>query len=301
MQPLASKGVVVLGADHNGVGLKQQVKTFLQSQGWTCIDMGPHTDQVKVDYTDYAAAVAHAVNNKEAHRGVLICGTGVGMSMMANRFPRVRASLVHSVDVARKTREHNDANVLCLGAWVASPGENLAIVRAWMDEKFAEGRHVPRVEKTKGASAAHTIVFTNGIFDIVHVGHLRLLKFAKSLGSRLVVGINSDRATKVLKGPERPVHPEQHRKEFLESLRFVDEVIIFDDVKTAAIVREVSPHILVKGGEWTAEEVRTRDQVPGHIEIKTFPLISNPEAPDAKYSTTGIIEKIRVERKAELA
>lgn len=293
--------VIVLAADHNGVGLKQQVKEFLQSRGHRCIDLGPHTDAAKVDYTDYASALAHVVDSREADRGILICGTGVGMSIVANRFPHVRASLVHSVDVARKTREHNDSNVLCLGAWVVSPGENLAIVRAWMDEKFGEGRHVPRVEKTDTSHKRHTVVFTNGIFDIMHVGHLRLLRFARSLGSKLVVGINSDRATKVLKGPERPVHNEAHRKEFLEALRYVDEVIIFDDVKTASLLSQINPDIVVKGGEWSAEEVRERDQIPAHIEIKTYPLVFNPEKPDAKYSTTGVIEKIRTERKAELA
>lgn len=292
-----SRKVVVLGADHNGVELKRQVKSLLQSKGFVCIDMGPHTDKIKVDYTDYASAVGHAVNDKEAEKGVLICGTGVGMSIAANRFPNVRASLVHSIDVARKTREHNDANVLCLGAWVVSPSENLAIVRAWIDGQFGEGRHVPRVENTKAVPDQRTVVFTNGIFDIVHAGHLQLLKFAKSLGGRLVVGINSDRATTIIKGPGRPINNERQRKEHLENLRYVDEVIIFDDVKTINIIQDLNPHILVKGGEWTADEVRKRDKVPAHIDIKIFPIVTNPEANNQKYSTTGIIEKIRANRK----
>ena len=290
-----------MGADHNGVELKHRIKLFLQSQGFVCVDMGPYTDKTKVDYTDYASAVGHAVNHKEAERGILICGTGVGMSIVANRFPNVRASLVHSVEVARKTREHNDANVLCLGAWVVSPDENLAIVRAWMDENFAEGRHVPRVEKTKMTPNPQTIVFTNGIFDVIHPGHLQLLKFAKSLGGKLVVGINSDRATKALKGPERPIHTEQYRQVFLESLRYVDEVIIFDDVKTINLILELKPHILVKGGEWKAEEVRLRDKVPNDIEIKIFPLVLNAEADGQRYSTTNLIKKIRTNGKPELA
>ena len=291
----------MLGADHNGVELKHKVKLLLQSEGYICLDMGPHTDKTKVDYTDYASAVGHVVNNKEADKGILICGTGVGMSIAANRFPNVRASLVHSIDVARNTREHNDANVLCLGAWVVSQDENLAIVSAWMEESFGEGRHVPRVEKTKGTPNPQTIVFTNGIFDIIHIGHLQLLKFAKSLGGKLIVGINSDRATQALKGPERPIHSEGHRKEFLESLRYVDEVIIFDDVKTINIIKELKPHILVKGGEWKAEEVRVRDEVPAHIDIKIFPLVLNTETDGQKYSSTSLIGKIRENRKAELA
>ena len=123
--------------------------------------------------------------------GRAVCGTGVGMSIVANRFPEVRASLVHSMEVAEKTREHNDANVLCLGSWVNAPEANLAIAKTWFDGKFGEGRHVPRVEKTKNLSTRH-VVFTNGIFDIIHpCSYIALLKFAKSLGGRLVVGINS--------------------------------------------------------------------------------------------------------------
>lgn len=131
------------------------------------------------------------------------------------------------------------------------------------------------------------VVFTNGVFDILHPGHIQVLKFAKSLGDKLIVGINSDRAAKLLKGEDRPVNNELVRKTLLESLSFVDEVVIFDDVKTGDIVRQIKPDILVKGDEgYTVEEVRQRDGVPPEVEIKICPKL-------ADYSTTGIIKKIR--------
>lgn len=281
--------IVVLGADHNGVALKARVKTLVEKLGFLPLDIGPHTDE-KVDYTDYARLVGALVHNGDARWGILVCGTGVGMSMAANRFSRVRASLVHSPEVAEKTREHNDANVLCLGAWVNPPKVNLKIVQAWFATPFGEGRHVRRVEKMSGKRRGK-IVFTNGIFDILHKGHVELLQFAKSLGTRLIVGINSDRATKLLKGPGRPIHSEQERKAALEHFDFVDQVLIFDDTKTIDIMTQVNPDILVKGGEWTAEEVRRRDSIPPHIEVKICPLVLQPSG--AKYSTTNVISRIK--------
>lgn len=131
------------------------------------------------------------------------------------------------------------------------------------------------------------VVFTNGVFDILHIGHIEVLKFAKSLGDKLIVGINSDRAVKLFKGQDRPINNELVRKTLLESLSCVDEVVIFDDVKTYDIVRKIKPDILVKGEEGFApEEVRHRDQIPPEIEIKLCPHLGD-------YSTTNLIKKIR--------
>src|SRR6266536_5945769 len=159
--------VVVLAADHNGVELKERVKALLTERSHICIDIGPYSAGQKVDYVDYASIVGHIVSDRESAWGVLICGTGVGMSMAVNRFQNVRASLVHSVAVAHKTREHNDANVLCLGSWVNSDSANLEIVETFFSERFGEGRHVRRVEKMNHHST-ETLVFTNGVFDILH-------------------------------------------------------------------------------------------------------------------------------------
>jgi len=131
------------------------------------------------------------------------------------------------------------------------------------------------------------VVFTNGVFDILHPGHIQVLKFAKSLGDKLIVGVNSDRAVKILKGEDRPINNELVRKTLLESLSFVDEVVILDDVKTVDIIQELKPDILVKGEEGlTPEEVREKDQVSPEVEIKLCPEL-------ADYSTTGMIKKIR--------
>src|SRR3989338_5695192 len=88
------------------------------------------------------------------------------------------------------------------------------------------------------------VVFTNGCFDIIHPGHIEVLEFAKSLGGRLVVGINSDRAVKLLKGPDRPINSEVNRKAVLENLSFIDQVVIFDDLNTRKIIRDLRPDIL---------------------------------------------------------
>ena len=133
------------------------------------------------------------------------------------------------------------------------------------------------------------VVFINGIFDILHPGHIQLFKFAKSLGDKLIVGINSDRATKILKGEERPINDQENRKIVLESLDCVDEVVIFDDVRTGNMVRQLKPDILVRGGEHTVEHIRQEDDIPPEIEIKLFPMVGS-------FSTTNVIKRIRGEK-----
>jgi D-beta-D-heptose 7-phosphate kinase/D-beta-D-heptose 1-phosphate adenosyltransferase len=130
------------------------------------------------------------------------------------------------------------------------------------------------------------IVLTNGVFDILHLGHLELLKFAKSLGDKLIVAVNSDRSARELKGDGRPINSEQDRKKFLESLREVDEVVIFDHVEPLPLLQEIRPDVLVKGAEWTAEQARKRDKIPDEIKVIMAPLVNG-------YSTTSIIKKIK--------
>ncbi len=135
------------------------------------------------------------------------------------------------------------------------------------------------------------VVFTNGIFDLLHPGHIALLEFAKSLGDYLIVAINSDRATKLLKGSERPIQNENDRKAALEMLSYVDEVVIFDDIRTTNIVRTLQPHIIVKGSEYTVEQVRTTDCIPAEIEIITCPIMTDERG--VKLSTTALIEQMK--------
>lgn len=138
-----------------------------------------------------------------------------------------------------------------------------------------------------------TIVFTNGIFDLLHPGHIALLKFAKSMGTKLIVGINSDRTAKLLKGDERPIWDEQHRKTMLEYLPFVDEVVIFDDTRTGDIVRKVKAQVVVKGAEYAPEDIRTIDNLPPEVEIRTFPIVCDESG--GKLSTSSAVAKMRRE------
>ena len=135
---------VAFGADHRGFALKEELKAWLAARGHAVLDYGTDSAE-RVDYPDYAAKVAGAVQARKAERGILICSTGIGMSIAANRFPKVRAALCSSVRLAQLSREHNDANVLCLGADMV--GDRLAkrIVAVWLATPFAGGRHRRRV------------------------------------------------------------------------------------------------------------------------------------------------------------
>jgi ribose 5-phosphate isomerase B len=289
---------IAIASDHNGITLRNELRDTI-SREWidnrwksqetqeayennAFFDFGPFREG-PVDYTQYADQVAHVVARGDCQRGILICGTGVGMSIVANKVKGVRAALVHNLLSAEKSREHNDANVLCLGSWVASGAANIEFARAWLAGEFGEGRHVRRVEMIEPDK--NRIVLANGVFDILHPGHIAMLQWARSLGSWLVVGINSDDSASILKGPNRPINRAAERKRVLESLRFVDEVIVFDEVKATSLIEEIRPQIVVKGAEWKAHEVRERDQIPHWCDVKVFPLLDG-------HSTTGLISKI---------
>jgi ribose 5-phosphate isomerase B len=138
--------IIALGADHAGYTLKEKLKTWLAADGHRVIDHGTHSTD-SVDYPDYAAAVAEAVRGGDAEHGVLVCGSGIGMAMAANKVAGVRAAVAANADVARLARQHNDANVLALGARLTAPGRALAIVQAWLTTSFEGGRHARRVDK----------------------------------------------------------------------------------------------------------------------------------------------------------
>ena len=135
-----------LACDHAGFELKEEIKSLLLSLGIESMDFGTFNED-SVDYPDYGILVAEKVSRGDLERGILICGTGIGMSIVANKFPRVRAALVHDLYSSRCSREHNDANVLTLGAGLI--GVNLAkqILKTWLATEFAGGRHAQRVEK----------------------------------------------------------------------------------------------------------------------------------------------------------
>lgn len=137
---------VALGADHAGVHLKDAVRSLLQARGIEIHDFGT-VDEASVDYPDYAAQVGRAVAAGEADRGILACGTGLGMAIAANKIAGVRAAAVVDLESARLSREHNDANVLALGARVTSAEMALQIVATFLDTPFAGGRHQRRLDK----------------------------------------------------------------------------------------------------------------------------------------------------------
>ncbi len=141
---------IAIGCDHGGFGVKNDVVELLQSMGHGVSDHGCDSGQ-SVNYPDYAKIVCLDVENGTADRGILICGTGIGMSMAANRSKSIRAALCHELFTAAMSREHNDANVLCLGARVVGPGLILEIVRTWMNTEFAGGRHQTRIEMFSNA------------------------------------------------------------------------------------------------------------------------------------------------------
>ena len=138
--------IIAIGADHAGFSLKEQLKAWLAAGGHRVIDHGTHST-ASVDNPDYAAAVAEAVRAGGAERGVLVCGSGIGMAMAANKVAGVRAAVAGDPDVARLSRQHNDANVLALGARLTAPTQALAVVQAWLATPFEGGRHARRVDK----------------------------------------------------------------------------------------------------------------------------------------------------------
>ncbi len=152
MPPSSSKNIqdrimqIGLACDHGGFELKEELKTYIQSLGFEPVDLGTFSED-SVDYPDYGVPVAAKVSRGELEKGILICGTGIGMSIVANKFPRVRAALVNDLYSSRFSREHTDANILVIGGRVV--GKELAkeIVKVWLNTAFAGGRHKRRLEK----------------------------------------------------------------------------------------------------------------------------------------------------------
>ena len=140
---------------------------------------------------------------------------------------------------------------------------------------------------TRLRAAGQQIVFTNGVFDLLHPGHLRYLTQARALGDALIVGINSDRSVRTNKGPGRPITPQEERAEVLAALGCVDAVVIFDGDTPHELIAALQPDVLVKGADWAADEIVGRDIV----EARGGKVVRVPI--EMGYATTGIIERIR--------
>ncbi len=138
--------MIIIGSDHGGVVLKTALKSYLNRRGYKVTDAGTNGD-ASVDYPDFGQKVAESVIAGEVELGILICGTGIGMSIAANKIPGIRAALVTDVFMARMAKEHNNANVLVLGGRVLDEQKACDLVGAWLDATFEGGRHQARLDK----------------------------------------------------------------------------------------------------------------------------------------------------------
>lgn len=146
---------------------------------------------------------------------------------------------------------------------------------------------VLKEQVTKWRAAGEQIVFTNGCFDILHLGHIDYLEKASQLGSKLIIGINSDGSVQRLKGPQRPVQPELARARMLAALAFVDAVVLFEEAAPLELIKALRPHVLVKGDDYAIDQiVGAREVLQDGGAVKTIALVQG-------YSTTAIIEKIK--------
>lgn len=138
--------MIVIGSDHGGVTLKDAIKGYLVQRGLVVDDLGT-SDQTSVDYPDFGERVSRQVSTGSAELGILVCGTGIGMSIVANKFPGVRAALINDEFTARMAKEHNNANIIVLGGRVVDVPEALRMVGLWLDSTFEAGRHQLRLDK----------------------------------------------------------------------------------------------------------------------------------------------------------
>jgi len=141
-----SKKNIAIGADHAGYELKQEISDYLKGKGYNLVDFGTHSTE-SMDYPDVAFNTAKSVSDEETDEGILICGTGIGMSMVANRLPGVRAALCSSSETAKLAKQHNHANILCLGARMDRSDSIEDILDSWFSTDIEHGRHDRRVEK----------------------------------------------------------------------------------------------------------------------------------------------------------
>jgi ribose 5-phosphate isomerase B len=139
---------IAIGSDHAGFELKEKIKKYLDELGYKYKDFGTDSNE-SVDYPDYALKVAESVAKKEYDRGILICGSGIGMCMTANKVPGIRAALCHNIETAKLSREHNDANVLTFGARMIDENTAKDIVKVWLKTEFLGDRHLRRINKIK--------------------------------------------------------------------------------------------------------------------------------------------------------
>jgi ribose 5-phosphate isomerase B len=136
----------IIASDHGGLELKEAIKSFLRARNIEVRDLGPMNSD-SVDYPDFAEKLSIALTRGEAEKGILVCGTGIGMSIAANKFPGIRAALISDEFTARMSKEHNNANVIVMGGRVLKPEQACAMVKTWLEAVFEGGRHQNRLDK----------------------------------------------------------------------------------------------------------------------------------------------------------
>lgn len=157
-----AKPRIAIGSDHAGFSVKETIRKYLEGSGYAVSDLGTSSEQ-SVDYPDYGKAVGERVVSKQADLGIAVCGTGIGISIAANKVPGVRAALAHDVNTARLAREHNDANVLALGGRIITGEAAIEMVQVFLSTAYLGGRHQRRldkitaIEKEERAAAQHAI------------------------------------------------------------------------------------------------------------------------------------------------
>ena len=144
---------IALASDHGGFDLKESFIAHLLNKGWEVDDLGPHSGD-SVDYPDYGIKLAEAVAEKRVQRGIVICGTGIGMSIVVNRYPGIRGTLCSDLFTAKLCREHNDSNILIMGGRVIGKGLAAEIVNTWLNTPFEGGRHQRRLDKINQIDAS---------------------------------------------------------------------------------------------------------------------------------------------------
>ncbi len=146
MGETSNKPRIAIGSDHAGFSVKEIIKKYLENAGYAVDDQGTGSED-SVDYPDFGKAVGERVASKQADLGIAVCGSGIGISIAANKVPGIRAALAHDVITAQLAREHNDANVLALGARIVTPAAALEMVQTFLNTPFAGGRHQRRLNK----------------------------------------------------------------------------------------------------------------------------------------------------------
>jgi ribose 5-phosphate isomerase B len=181
---------IVIASDHGGYAIKKAIAEYLVEKGHEIEDLGPYSTD-SVDYTDFAHMVAQRIANNKEKRAILVCGTGIGMSITANRYPGVRAALGNDIYSARMSRLHNDSNVLVLGGRIVGPDLALEIVSTWLNTGFEGGRHNRRIKKID-QDRLETVVYkvVSRYFDKIESVNISSLE--KSIGEALDMALKKN-------------------------------------------------------------------------------------------------------------